>query len=43
MAGFARFTMVKFAVVSCVGNSGDMKGKFTIVNLSLAWEKRLLA
>ena len=29
MAGFARFTMVKFAVVSCVGNSGNMKGKFT--------------
>ena len=35
MAGFARFTMVKFAVASCVGNSGNMKGKFTIVNLSL--------
>ena len=35
VAGFLRFTMVKFALVSCVGNSGNMKGKFTIVNLSL--------
>ena len=35
MAGFVRFTMVKFAVVSCVGNSGNMKGKFTVINLSL--------
>ena len=35
MAAFLRFTMVKFALVSCVGNSGNMKGKFTIVNLSL--------
>ena len=26
--------MVKFALVSCVGNSGNMKGKFTIVNFS---------
>ena len=23
--------MVKFALVSCVGNSGNMKGKFTII------------
>ena len=35
MAGFLRFTMVNFAVVSCDSNSGNMKGKFTIVNLSL--------
>ena len=35
VAGFLRFTMVKFALDSCVGNSGNMKGKFTIVNLSL--------
>ena len=35
MAGFLRFTMVNFAVVSCDGNSGNMKGKFTIVNLPL--------
>ena len=35
MAGFLRFTFVDFAVVGCVGNSGNMKGKFTIVNLSL--------
>ena len=35
MAGFVSFTMVKFAVVSCVGNSGNMKGEFTIINLSL--------
>ena len=32
---FLRFAIVNFAVVSCVGNSGNMKGKFTIVNLSL--------
>ena len=35
VAGFLRFTFVDFAVVSCVGNSGNMKGKFTIVNLNL--------
>ena len=35
MAGFLRFTMVKFALVSCVGNSGNVKGKFAIVNLPL--------
>ena len=35
MADFVRFTMVKFAVVSCVSNSGNMKGKFAIINLSL--------
>ena len=43
VAGFLRFTIVNFAVVSCVCNSGNMKGKFTIVNLSLRFENRGLS
>ena len=43
VAGFSRFTIVNFAVVSCVGNSGNMKGKFTIVNLSLRFQNRGLS
>ena len=35
MAGFLKFTKVKFAPLSCVGNSGNMEEKFAIVNLSL--------
>ena len=27
VAGILRFTMVKFALVSCIGNSGNMKRK----------------
>ena len=41
MAGVFRFTMVNFALVSCAGNSRIMKGLFTIINLSLLFQKRV--